>query len=75
MSRRGKALARLQRPRLDSQALRRELQKALAVAKCIRLAVEYGENNDGLDVADALAGLLILMDGTAALLDPPEVSP
>lgn len=74
MSRRRKAQARPQRTALDSQALLRELQKALAVAKCIRIAAENGED-DALDIADALAGLLILMERPAALLDQPEVSP
>ena len=74
MSRRRKVQARPQRTALDSQALLRELQKALAVAKCIRLAAEYGED-DAFDIADALAGLLIVMDAAAALLDQPEVSP
>jgi hypothetical protein len=57
-----------------AQALLRELQKALAVAKCIRLAAEYGQD-DSVDIADALAGLLVLMEGVAALLDQQEVSP
>jgi hypothetical protein len=74
MSRRRKPQARLQPAQCDPQAPLRELQKALAVAKCIRLAAEYGED-DALDIADALGGLLILMDGIAALLDQPEVSP
>jgi len=60
--------------RIDAQALLRELQKALAVARCIRIAAEYAED-DALDLADATAGLLILMEGAAVLLDQPEVSP
>ena len=68
MKGRGKVQARPQRAQLDSQALLRELQKALAVAKCIRLAAEYGEDDD-LDIADALAGLLVLIEATAAMLD------
>jgi hypothetical protein len=59
--------------RVDAQVLLRELQKALAVARCIRIAAEYAED-DALDLADALAGLLILMQRTAASLDQPEVS-
>lgn len=74
MSRRGRAQARPRRPQLDPPALLRELQKAVAVARCISLAAEYGED-DALDITDALAGLLILIEGAAVLLDPPEVSP
>lgn len=62
------------RTQLDSQALLREQHKALAVAKCIRLAAEYGEDQQ-IDLADAVAGLLTLMEGMAALLDQPDVSP
>jgi hypothetical protein len=57
-----------------SQALISELQKVLAVTKCIRLAAEYGED-DSLDIADALGGLLILIEAAAVLLDQPEVAP
>ena len=74
MSRRGKAKVRPQRARLDSQAVLRQLQTALAVAKCISLAAEYGEDAE-IDFADAVAGLLILMEGMAVLLDQREVSP
>jgi len=70
----GKTRARAKRAQLDPQALLRELQKAIAVAKCISLAADYGED-DGVVLADALAGLSILLEGVAALLDPPEVSP
>jgi hypothetical protein len=73
MSRRRRAQARPQRAPLDPPALLRELQKALAVTRCIRLAAECGED-DALDIADAFAGLLILMERAAALLDQPEVS-
>jgi hypothetical protein len=71
---RGKARVRPQRLQRHPKALLRELQKVLAVAKCIRLAAEYGQD-DSVDIADALAGLLILMEGAAVLLDQPEVSP
>lgn len=70
MSRR-KAPARPQRAARDPQALLRQLQKALAIARCIRLAVEYGDD-DVPDIADAVAGLLILLEAAAALLDQPE---
>jgi hypothetical protein len=50
-----KARARPERAQRDPQALLRELQKVLAITRCIRLAAEYGEN-DALDFADALAG-------------------
>ncbi|WP_129780374.1 hypothetical protein [Peristeroidobacter soli] len=73
MKGRGKAQARPQRTQLDPQALLRELRKALDVARCIRLAAEYGED-DALDIADALAGLLTLLEKVAVLLDQPEVS-
>ena len=73
MSRHRRAQTRPQRVQLDSQVLR-ELQKTLAVTKCIRLAAEYGED-DALDFADALAGLLVLLEGAAVLLDQAEVSP
>ena len=73
MKGRGTAPPRPQRAQLNSQVLR-ELQKTLAVARCIRLAAEYGED-DALDLADALAGLLILIERAAVLVDPPEVSP
>jgi hypothetical protein len=74
MNRRRKTQVRPQRAALDSQTLRRELQKALAVAKCMRLAAEYDED-DALDIADALAGLLIVLEGTAVLLDQSEAQP
>jgi hypothetical protein len=72
-----KATARPERAQLDSQAVLRELHKALAVAKCIRLAAEYGEygEDNQIDFADAVAGLLILIENTTELLDQPEVSP
>lgn len=70
MSRR-KAPARPQRAACDPQALLRQLQKALAIARCIRLAVEYGDDDDP-DIADAVAGLLILLEAAAVLLDQPE---
>lgn len=54
------------------QALR-QLQSALAIAKCIRVAAEYGDEDE--IVADALAGLLMLLAGVAALLDPPQGTP
>jgi hypothetical protein len=74
MSGRGKAQGLPQPAQLDAHALLRELQKTLAVTKCIRLAAEYGQD-DALDIADAVAGLLVLIEGAAALLDQPEVSP
>jgi hypothetical protein len=73
MNGRGEAQAPSQRAQLDAQALLRELQKALAVAKCIRLAAEYDED-DALDIADAVGGLLMLMEGAVVLLDQPEMS-
>lgn len=39
----------------------RRLQKAIAVARCIRLAAEYDDSND-LDIADAVGGLLIVLE-------------
>lgn len=55
---------------LGPQALLRQLQKARAVAKCIRVAVDYGD--DELDVGDAIAGLVALLEGAIAGLDAPE---
>lgn len=53
--------------REDRQALLRQLQKALAVAKCIRIAVNYG--NDDLDVSDAVSGVVALLEDIIAGLD------
>ena len=65
--------ARPKRARLDPLAVLRELQKAFAVARCIRFAAEYDEH-DEVDLADALVGLLVLLEARAATLDQPEVS-
>lgn len=64
--------ARPKRAQIDQQAMLRELQKALAVTRCIRFAAEYDEH-DEVDLADALAGLLVLMEEMASLLDEREV--
>jgi hypothetical protein len=58
----------------DTQSILRQVQKALAVAACIRIAVDCGEE-DALDIADAIAGLVSLLDAAAAMLDRPEDSP
>jgi hypothetical protein len=58
----------------DTQSILRQVQKALAVGACIRIAVECGEE-DSLDTADAIAGLVSLLEATAAMLDPLEDSP
>lgn len=57
----------------DTASILRQVQKALAVAACIRIAVDCGED-DSLDIADAIAGLLSLLEPVAAMLDPPEDS-
>lgn len=59
--------------RIGQQALR-QLQSALAVAKCIRVAAEYGDEGE-MVVADAVAGLLTLLAGVASLLDSPQGAP
>lgn len=58
----------------DTQSILRQVQKALAVAACIRIALDCGEE-DALDTADAIAGLVGLLEATAAMLDPPEDAP
>jgi hypothetical protein len=58
----------------DTQPILRQVQKALAVAACIRIAADCGED-DSLDIADAITGLLNLLEAVAAMLDPPEDSP
>jgi len=54
---------------IDPQAVLRKLQKARAVAKCIVIAVDCPD--DDLDVADAVGGLVTLIDGAIAPLDQP----
>lgn len=54
--------------RVDQRALLRQLQVVRAVAKCVQIAIERGED-DQLDLADAVAGLVILMEGAAIMLD------
>lgn len=71
---RKKANVRRTRTQPDTQSTLRQVQKALAVAACIRIAVDCGED-DSLDIADAIAGLLSLLEPAAAMLDPPEDSP
>lgn len=58
----------------DSQAFLRQLQKALAVANCIVIAIEYREDHD-IDIADAVAGLLILLESATTLVRAPEGAP
>jgi hypothetical protein len=58
----------------DAQTILRQVQKALAVGACIRIAVDSGEG-DSLDIADAIAALLSLLEATAAMLDPPRRTP
>lgn len=58
---------------IGQQALR-QLQSALAVAKCIRVAAEYGDEGE-IVLADAVAGLLTLLVGITSLLDPPQGTP
>lgn len=71
---RQKALVRRARTQPNAQTILRQVQKALAVGACIRIAVDCGED-DSLDVADAIAGQLSLLEAAAAMLDPPEDSP
>ena len=52
----------------DQRALLRQLQVVRAVAKCLQIAIEHGDD-DQLDLADAVAGLLILVEGAAIVLD------
>jgi hypothetical protein len=59
----------------DTQSILRQVQKALAVAACIRIAADCGEEEDSLDTADAIAGLVSLLEAAAAMLDRPEDSP
>lgn len=66
---RPKAPAR--RIRANRQAWLRQLQKALAVATCIRIAADHCEP-DQFDVADAVGGLLALLEAAAAMLDRSE---
>ena len=58
----------------DTQSILRQVQKAIAVGACIGIAVDSGED-DSLDIADAIAALLSLLEATAAMLDPAEDSP
>lgn len=58
---------------IDQQALLRQLQKARAMATCIRIAIDYPE--DDLDVADAVAGLAIVLEGAIVILDQPTALP
>ena len=54
--------------RVDQRALLRQLQVVRAMAKCLQIAIEYG-HDDQLDLADAVSGLLILLEGAATMLD------
>jgi len=56
----------------EQQAVLRQLQKARAVALCIRIAIDYPD--DDLDVADAVRGLVTLIDGAIVTLDQPKAS-
>jgi len=60
--------------RANRQAWLRQLQKALAVATCIRIAADHCEP-DQFDVADAVGGLLALLETAAAMLDRSEGAP
>lgn len=73
MSRR-RATVRKIRAQPDTQSILRQVQKAIAVGACIGIAVDSGED-DSLDIADAIAALLSLLEATAAMLDPAEDSP
>lgn len=53
----------------EQQSVLRQLQKARAVAKCIRIAIDYPDED--LDMADAVGGLVMLIEGALASLDPP----
>jgi len=65
--------ARARPARANRQAWLRQLQKALAVATCIRIAADHCEP-DQFDVADAVGGLLALLEAAAAMLDRSEGS-
>lgn len=62
----GEAQARAQRAQHNPLRL---VQQARAVAKCITIAIDGGEE---IDVADAIAGLVLLLDMAAAALDQPR---
>jgi hypothetical protein len=64
------AIMRPESTQEDQQALR-QLQIAVAVAKCIGIAAEYSEGDD-IDLADAVAGLLQLMQPATSVLDQSE---
>jgi hypothetical protein len=63
--------ARTRAARANHQPWLRQLQKALAVATCIRIAADHFEPEQ-FDVADAVGGLLILLETAAAMLDRSE---
>lgn len=52
---------------VDPQTVLRRLQVARAVAKCIRVAVDYPD--DDLDVGDAVGALVALLEDAIAGLD------
>lgn len=57
----------------EQQTVLRQVQKAVAVAKAIRIAASYPD--DRLDIADAVAGLVIVLEGATAMLDPSGCAP
>jgi hypothetical protein len=63
--------ARARAARANHQPWLRQLQRALAVATCIRIAADHCEP-DQFDVADAVGGLLALLEAAGAMLDRPE---
>lgn len=65
-ARKGKARPK----RAAKQAVLRHLQMVLAVATCIRIAADYDEGEQ-IDLADSIAGLLVLLEEATAMLDPP----
>ena len=54
---------------INAKAVLRQLQKVRTLAKCIRLAADYPD--DDLDLGDAVGGLVTLIEGAIAPLDPP----
>lgn len=59
--------------RIDQSRLVRQLQQALAVARAIVIAAEYPD--DGLDLADAVSGLVIVLERVTDGLNRLEVRP
>lgn len=58
----------------SEQQCLRQLQQAVALAKCLAIAAEYSEQGD-IDFADALAVLLQPMERATALLDQAKERP